>query len=182
MLRLLRQMIHKTVLCSPDLHPSENHRSHRNLQQQWETSAGSMEMSIKTPQNPTPSRTRTTSEELCRWNMWLLDPKPNVEKPQLRLLQRHLDQEVELVQEAKVQWKFLQTSQRGESSQQKSHCLKLPMLNIKADGHRALVNNKAWLLHPALDENHLDLFLMLTTFQHMLLPLSRLPDRILVAR
>jgi hypothetical protein len=141
-----------------------------------------MGMSIKTPQNPTPSRIRTTSGELCRWNMWLLDPKPNGEKRQLRLLQHHLDQEVELVQEAKVQWKFLLASQHGESSQQKSHCLKLQMLNIKADGHRALVNNKAWLLHPDLDENHLDLFLMLTTFQHMLLPLSRLPDRILVAR
>ena len=141
-----------------------------------------MGTSIKMQSNHTPSPTKTTSGELCRWNMWLLDPKPNVEKLQLRLLQHLLDQEVELVQEAKVQWKFLQASQPGESSQQKSHCLKLPMLNIKADGHRALVNNKAWLLHLDLDENRLDLFLMLTTFQHMLLLLSRLPDRILVAR
>lgn len=114
--------------------------------------------------------------------MWLLDPKPNVEKRQLRLLQRHQDQEVELVQEAKVLWKFLQASQREESSQQRSHCPKLPTLNIKADGRRALVNNKAWLLHLDLDENRLDLFLMLTTFQLMLLLLSRLPDRIQVAQ
>src|SRR5882757_6240466 len=152
------QTTHKTDHCLPDLHLSENLQSRRSQQQRWETSAGSMEMSIKMRQSHTQSQTKTTSGELCRWNMWLLDHRHNVERHQ-RLLPQHLRvlRGQEHVQEVKARWRFLQPSPRGESSQQRSHCLKIlpEMLNIKADGHRAHANNKAWPLHPDPDENHL---------------------------
>jgi hypothetical protein len=185
LLRLSRQTTPKTDLCLPDLHLSENRQSHRRHQQQWEISRGSMAMSTKMLQIHTPSRTRTTSGELCRWNMLLLGHKLNVENRQLSLpRRRHQVQGRELVQEVKVQWRLPQASQRGESSQRRSHCLRIlqEMLSIKADGHRAHVNNKAWPLHPDPDETNLDQFPTLTTSQHMHLLLSPLLDRILVVR
>jgi hypothetical protein len=116
--------------------------------------------------------------------MWLLDHKLNAEKHLHLLLQHHQVQERELVQEAKVPWRFPQPSQHGELLQQRSHYHKTlqEMLSMQPDGHQAHVNSKAWHLHPDLDENRLDLFPMLTIFQHTLLLPSPLLDRILAGQ
>jgi hypothetical protein len=162
----------------PEVHLLENHLRHRRHPQQWAISAGNMETLIKMQQNHIPRSARTTSGELCRSNMWLLDHKLNAANRLLLRRQHHQVQGRELVQVAKARSKFLQASKRGGSSQRTSPCL----WNPKVDGHRVHVSNKAWPHHPDLDENHLGLFPMLTTSQHTHHLLSPLLDRTLAAR
>lgn len=140
-------------------------------------------MWIKTHQNRIPRSTRITSAGLCRLNMLHLALKHNAGRHLLLQLQLEV-RERELVLVAKDQWKFQQVSQHGESYQPRSHCLKIPQekLDIKKDGQRVRVNNKAWPLHRDLDENHLGLLPMLTTYQATLHLLSPLLDLILVAQ